>query len=289
MDHDAERAGRQARSSPQTRIMKAAMRHIDLTEVALRYQLAGQAGPVVVLIHEMGGMLESWDEVAPLIVPRCRVLRYDVRGAGQSEKIAGSVTLDTLARDLLALLDALHIEEPVVIAGNAVGAAIALAFAARWPGRTAGVLAMSPALDIPPGEREKRLAMLAPVMRDGVRSIVEAALAIGYPQELRDRAPERFRAFRARWLGNDPESFASTYRMLIDLDMRDDLAAIRCPVLGVCGTLDGLRPPAHVRRVLGAIPGVSFVEIEACHHQPVATPEPVAAEILRFLDRLSQR
>jgi pimeloyl-ACP methyl ester carboxylesterase len=205
-----------------------------------------------------------------------------------SEKIAGPVTIEMLAGDLLALLDALHIEEPVVIAGNAVGAAIALAFAAHWPARTAGVLAMSPALDIPPGERDKRLAMLAPVTQQGMRSIVEPALATGYPQELRDRAPERFRDFRARWLGNDPESFANTYRMLIDLDMRADLAAIRCPVVGVCGTLDRLRPPAHVREVLGSIRGVSFVEIEACHHQAVATPEPVAAEILRFLDHLAR-
>jgi 3-oxoadipate enol-lactonase len=264
------------------------MDFIELQDTAIRYELVpGGAAPTVVLIHEMGGTLESWDEVVPLLREECCTLRYDVRGAGQSEKIAGGVTMDDLVGDLDGLLTALGLRTPVVISGNAVGAAIALAFAARRPERTAGVVAFSPALGIPPQDREARLAMLEPLGRDGMRHLVNGALDAGYPQQLRDASPERFRAFRARWLGNDPESFVATYRMLAFLDMQEALAAIRCPVLGVCGTLDGFRPPAHVREALRPIADVEFTEIEACHHQPAATPVPVAAEIRRFLKRLN--
>ena len=75
---------------------------------------------------------------------------------------------------------------------------------------------MSPAIDMKPEDRPSRRAMLEKVLRDGMKSIVAGAMASGYPPELRERDPERFRAFRARWLGNDPDSFVAHYRLLID-------------------------------------------------------------------------
>lgn len=263
------------------------MRSVDAGGVALRCELSGDAGrPAVVLLHEMGGTLESWDAVVPLIAPRFRVLRLDLRGAGLSEKVAGALSVGMLADDLLALLDALGLRGPVVVAGIAVGAAVALEFAARRPERCRGVIAMSPALGIPAEDRAARLAAIEPVLAHGMRRIAEAALGSGYPQRFRDRAPERFDSFRARWLGNDPESFVATYRMLAGLEMGAALRGIRCPVLGVCATQDGLRPPAAVRAALAPVAGVGFVEIDSCHHQATATPPAVAAAILGFMETL---
>ena len=85
----------------------------------------------VVLIHEMGGSLESWDEVAPVLAANRRVLRYDTRGAGLSEKVRGALCIDTMVDDLGALLDALGIVGKVALAGIAVGGAIALHAAVR--------------------------------------------------------------------------------------------------------------------------------------------------------------
>jgi pimeloyl-ACP methyl ester carboxylesterase len=58
----------------------------------------------VVLIHEMGGTLESWDGVAPLLARHRRVLRYDTRGAGLSQKARGALSID-MTEDLAALMD----------------------------------------------------------------------------------------------------------------------------------------------------------------------------------------
>ena len=55
--------------------------------ISINYQLAGERGPTVVLMHEMGGTLDSWDAVAPGLAESHRVLRYDQRGAGLSEKV----------------------------------------------------------------------------------------------------------------------------------------------------------------------------------------------------------
>jgi 3-oxoadipate enol-lactonase len=58
------------------------MNFIETNSVGLRYELSGNGPRTVVLIHEMGGSLESWDEVAPRLATSRRVLRYDTRGAG---------------------------------------------------------------------------------------------------------------------------------------------------------------------------------------------------------------
>src|SRR3989442_11706425 len=108
------------------------MNFIQANGVSLRYAIEGSGKPVV-LIHEMGGTLESWGLLAPLLAARRRVVRYDTRGAGFSEKIRGLLTIDTMTGDLIALLDGLGIREKVSLVGTAVGGAIALHTAVGVP------------------------------------------------------------------------------------------------------------------------------------------------------------
>ena len=92
------------------------MPFIEVNGVGLRYELSGRGERTLVLIHEMGGSLESWDEVAPVLAANRRVLRYDTRGAGLSEKVRGALCIDTMVDDLGALLDALGIAGKVALA-----------------------------------------------------------------------------------------------------------------------------------------------------------------------------
>ena len=251
---------------------------LEANGVGLRYDLAGSGAKTLALVHEMGGSLDSWDMVLPALAAGRRVLRYDTRGAGQSEKVRGALALDTMVDDLAALLDALGIDRPIALAGCAVGAAIAIHFAARLPERTAALIAMSPATGLAGERRAAGLQRADAVERDGMRSVVEASLAASYPPVLRgDEA--RFRAFRARWLGNDPSSFAAISRMLADTEMDGDFARIRCPTLVIAGTHDRLRPPEAVEPIARAIPGARWRVIETGHFMAVQTPQPVADAI----------
>ena len=102
------------------------MNFIEANGVGLRYELSGKGERALVLVHEMGGSLESWDDIAPRFAASRRVLRYDTRGAGLSQKARGKLTLDTMADDIAALLDTLAISGKMAIAGIAFGGAIAL-------------------------------------------------------------------------------------------------------------------------------------------------------------------
>ena len=90
----------------------------------VRCEVAG-SGPSVVLVHEMGGTLDSWDGVMPAL-RAFRVLRYDLRGFGLSEKLRGAAGIDTLADDVAALMDVIGLSKPAVLVGSALGAGVAL-------------------------------------------------------------------------------------------------------------------------------------------------------------------
>jgi 3-oxoadipate enol-lactonase len=259
------------------------MDFIEVNGVGLRYALSGQGKRTLVLVHEMGGTLESWDLVAPRMAAGRRVLRYDTRGAGLSEKVRGALTIDTMGDDLIALMEALKIAGEVAVAGIAVGGAIALHAAARWPARISAVVVSSPATGIAPDRRAAVLARVERMEREGLRAVIEDTLAAGYPPELRADA-DRFAAFRARWLGNDVASFAAIYRMLAGMDLSDELSRIACPVLVIAGALDRTRPPALVEPIARAVPGARYAVLQTGHYAAVQTPELLAVAIGDFLD-----
>jgi 3-oxoadipate enol-lactonase len=258
------------------------MDFIELDGVALRYELSGKGGRTLVLVHEMGGSLESWDEVVPRFAGSRRVLRYDTRGAGLSQKVRGELGLDTMAADIIALLDALGITGKVALAGVAVGGAIALHFAAMYPERTSAVVVGSPATGIAPDRRAAALERVAQIEAAGMTLAVESSMLNGYAPELRGDL-RRFERFQARWLGNDPGSYAAIWRMLAAADMQDELATLRCPVLVIGGSLDRVRPPPLAEAVAKTIPGARYIEVRTGHYMAVQTPDLISDCIDDFL------
>ena len=258
------------------------MDFIEANGAGLRCELSGGGDRTLVLVHEMGGSLESWDEVAPRFAKSRRVLRYDTRGAGLSQKVRGELTLDTMADDIAALLEKFGIAGKVALAGIAVGGAIALHFAARYPERASAVAVGSPATGIAAERRAPALERLARIEAAGMALAVEDSMLNGYAPELRGDI-KRFERFRTRWLGNDPSSYATIWRMLAAAEMQDELAGLTCPVLVIGGSLDRVRPPSLAQGVARTIPGARYLEIRTGHYMSVQTPDLLSDCIDEFL------
>jgi pimeloyl-ACP methyl ester carboxylesterase len=252
----------------------------DVNDASLHYRLEGE-GPPLVLMHEMGGCLESWSHVVPLLRGR-RLLRYDQRGAGLSQKISGTLSMDDSVADLAALLDALGIEGKVSVAGCAVGGAVSLAFAARHPDRVAAVVAMAPATYVPPERRQGLHDLAEQLEREGVRPRALERLDHSFPPRFRG-ADRRLEDYLGIALANDPRSFAAVQRMLAGLDLWAELPRIACPTLILAGEADATRPPEMVAKVAAVIPGAVFRTVVSGHSMPMLTPELVAREINGFL------
>jgi 3-oxoadipate enol-lactonase len=258
------------------------MNWIEVNGTSLRYDLAGSGKTTLVLVHEMGGTLESWDKVMPTLTNTRQVLRYDTRGAGQSEKLGGTVTWNEMADDIAALLDTHKISGKVAVAGTAVGAGIALHFAVRHAARTAVLVVSSPALGVSGDRRQGTLDRAATIEAKGMRSVVQSSLANSYPPVVRHDA-EEFRKFRARWLANDPQSFAAISRMLADEDISGETARVSCPTLVIGCKHDGLRPPATVEAMARQIPGADYIEMNSGHFAAVQTPGLMAQALHQFV------
>lgn len=253
---------------------------LEINGTVLRVTVEGK-GPPLVLIHEIGGMIESYDDIVPALARRHKLVRYDLRGCGLSEFAHKPLTLGMLLQDLSSLLDRLALER-VSIGGCAVGAAIAIAFALEHPERIDKVVAMSPALGIPPERRAATLARADKFESEGMRPTQEARLASSYPEALRGDRERYERVFRRR-LSANPYGVAALVRLLAGLDLMPRLPELARPMLVVAGTHDGDRPPSVVRPVAEAAPQSRYIEIASGHFMPSQTPDLVAGTLIDFL------
>jgi len=260
------------------------IKYIDVNGTGVRYEMNGKGPKTIVLIHEMGGSLETWELVVPKLSANYRVLRYDMRGCGMSEKITGELKIETLSSDLLCLLDLLKLAEPVYVAGCAVGGAVAICFAGTNPSRANGLILFSPAVGIRVEQRPDRLKRIQGLEKRGMRAIADDSLAKSYPAAVRALDPEGFSSFRARWLGNDPESFCAMYRMLINMDLGHHIRAVNCPTRVIGGAYDDVRPAVASEEVARQIPRAEFKIIQSGHQMPAQTPGLVCDVITEFIE-----
>lgn len=106
--------------------------------IQMHYQVKGE-GPDVVLVHGITSCLAQWYvEIIPALAKNYRVTVYDLRGHGLSESTEHGYSSLDMSTDLLALLDHLNIERPILV-GHSFGGAIALHLALRRPDRVRAV------------------------------------------------------------------------------------------------------------------------------------------------------
>lgn len=262
----------------------AAPRWALTQRASMRYTDSGHRGRPLLLLHEMGGTLESWAPVIERLPAGQRVICCDMRGAGGSEKIRSETTCAELADDIAALLDHLKLVEPVDVAGCAIGGCLGLTLAARHPARVHRLAAINPPVDAEgrAGEVLRERAVLADTV--GMRGLTESALARSYPEILRANSDTKaaYEAYVARFLTNDPTSYAFILRALLNVQFDGVLERIECPTVFVAGRHDFVRPPATTAAVVPRVKGARFLEIEGGHIPSVQAPEALTAALSDF-------
>nr|WP_301951165.1 alpha/beta hydrolase [Burkholderia sp. L27(2015)] len=243
----------------------------------------------MVMLHELGGSLESWDEAIEPLVADFTILRLDQRGHGGSEKVREPMTLEQLADDLDMVLIESKLPQPYWLVAAAAGAAVALIHALRYPERVAGMVLCAPALEADAARRTYLEQRSDLAVNHGMRAIEAATLDRSYPVALRQRGgAARFETYRARFLGNDPVAYGLANRALGSAQLRDGLARSHVACLMVAGTHDPLRPPLHVAE-LAALWGdpqrVEFAELDCGHLVAVQAPDELARMIIDFVQR----
>jgi pimeloyl-ACP methyl ester carboxylesterase len=235
-----------AKEDRAARLEGFAERHVDARAVRMRYFVAGE-GPPIVLVHGLTGAASNWVDVAPALAERYRVLVPDLPGHGASAPLPGAASLAAHAErvyDVCAHESML----PAALVGHSLGGLVALRLAARRPDAVTGlVLAASAGIGSTSRRAELWLSLFG-FMRPGKRV-----------EPLRGMLAQRLSVRRAvfnRWQVSDPCSLSQAAvhgllaparihtdvigpgRALVRDDPRTDLAAVRCRCLVLWGARD---------------------------------------------------
>jgi 3-oxoadipate enol-lactonase len=250
-------------------------------DVELYYEMAGQ-GPPLLLIHGLGSSARDWELQVPAFAERYRVVAYDVRGHGRSEKPRGPYSVPLFAADAAGLIQALPIA-PAHVVGISMGGMIGLQLAVSAPELVRSLVVANAGPELVArtvGQRLQVWQRRLIVRLLGMRTMGRVLAGRLFPAP--DQAELRH-AFAERWAENDPRAYADAMRGLVGWIVVDQLGAIRCPTLILAADQD-YTPVATKQALADRIPDAELVVIEDSRHAtPVERPEAFNAAVLTFL------
>ena len=260
------------------------MGRVQLAEGELNYQLDGpQGAPVLVLSNSLGTDLGMWDTQIPAFAEHFQVLRYDTRGHGQSLVSEGPYSIEQLGHDVLALLDALHIEK-AHFCGLSMGGLIG-----QWLGINAGSrlrsrVVCNTAAKI--GEPAVWNPRIETVLREGQTAMValrDASIARWFTPEYAQANPDQAKRITDMLAATSPQGYAANCAAVRDADFRDQLGAIDVPTLVIAGTEDAVTPPSGGHFIQARVPGAQYAEFYAAHLSNVQAGDAFSQRVLEFL------
>ena len=253
-------------------------------DLDMHVQLSGpRDAPALLLLHSIGTNLHVWDAPADLLESRFRLIRLDLRGHGLTTVTAGPTTIERLAADAVAALDALGIDAAHV-AGLSLGGMVAQAMASTTPDRVLSLIAVDTAMAIPPAQNWHQRA--AAIRAAGMAAIVDGVIPRWVtPDFMADPAAAGLRQMLMR---TDPEGYAAAAEAIAAADLTETTSALRLPTLVIVGDQDVATPPAAAAAIREAIPGALMEIIAgAAHISTIERPADVAGAISRFVGSIA--
>jgi 3-oxoadipate enol-lactonase len=230
----------------------------------------------------MGGTLDSWDAVAPGLAETYRVLRYDQRGAGLTEKVRQEYSNEDAVNDLEGVLANLKLAPPYNFVCVAAASTQVLRFLERHPEQVASIVLCNPAPGVDPSRAGVLVERAEQAEKLGMSGVMGITLDKSYPPTLGE--PSAYTAYRGRYLANDPVGFGLAHRMLARTNMLHMLPQVTVPTMVVAGRHDTVRPPAGTEELAKKIPGARFEVIEeAGHFLPTTGPKTLVKLLKDFL------
>ncbi len=265
------------------------MTHLQINGARLFVQDSGGTGMPVLFIHGLMLPGTSWHAQVDRFRATHRVITYDLRGQGQSEKTPHGLDLDTLAQDAATLIGQLGLDRVHVVAFS-MGTFIAMRLAARRPDLVRSLTLIGPSADAEERANLPRYkALIAFVRLFGPSLAAGPLMKILFGDTF--LADPAARATRDHWRGvlrGLPRTLsraaaASAGRQAI----RDLLPAITAPTLIVSGTEDRPISPERAFRVHQGITGSRFVPVaETGHAVMIERPDAFNALLAGFLQEV---
>ncbi len=265
----------------------------DGTSIA--YSILGEGPPVVLVSNWLSHLehdlsLPSRRALLEVLAGEYSIVRFDVRGSGLSDREIADMSFERSVEDLLAVVDALDLEQFSVVALSQ-GAATAAVFAARQPDRVTklvlyGGYARGRRRRGTEGDIAESDAFIT-MIKQGWGKEIDAYIQMFGTFFMPDASPDQLAGFtRFQRIAATPESAARIQLATDEIDVEDELPGVVAPTLVLHVREDGRSPFEEGRKMAAAIPGARFVPLEGRNHALLKgepAMEKFLQEVARFL------
>ena len=269
-------------------------------DVSVAYQMMGE-GPFDVVVvpgivsHvELGWQAAGWAALLRGLAGHARVLLFDKRGTGLSDRVLGLPTLEERSDDIRAVMDAAGSDRAALV-GFSEGVPMSVVFAASYPERACALVLYgglartlwAPGYLFGWTEREWRKVIEEEVEEFVAPGGLEVGIHTGFPTADEDEARAWARVVR---YGASPGSWEALERMNTSIDVRGVLGVVSAPTIVVHQRADPWVRVEHGRYLAQHIPGAAYVELDGGEHIPSPTFVPTLLEhVVPFLQDAASR
>ncbi len=253
----------------------------DRGDFTLHAQVEGpEDGPQVMFANSLGTHLHLWDQVVALLPAGLRIIRYDMRGHGQSDVPEPPYSMGQLISDAEAVCDALDVRDCLFV-GLSVGGMVAQGLAVKRPEIMRAMVLSNTAAKI--GNAALWQDRIADLERLGMAGISDTVMPRWFGKGFYG-TPE-MAPWRAMLAATPQDGYSGICAAIAGTDFYTTTSGLRLPTLGIAGSEDGATPPDLVRETVDLIPGSQFALMRRTGHLPcVEDPAGYAALLNRFLE-----
>ena len=253
------------------------MPKLRIRGIELYYESKGQ-GPALLFIHGLGSSTRDWEAQVACFSERFKVVAFDVRGHGQSDKPPGPYSIADFAADTAELIRLLGLA-PSHAVGLSMGGMIAFQLAVSAPElvRSLVIVNSGPNFILP---RRQILRRKLIIRLRGMRKMGEA---LGKPLFPKPEQAALRQQFIDRLAENDSRAYRDALQALVGWSVVDHLDAIHCPTLVIASDQD-YTPIAFKEAYAARMPRAEVSVIyDARHMLPMERPERFNPVLMEFL------
>lgn len=257
------------------------MPKIQSNGINLYYEIHGEGQPLL-FIHGLGSSARDWEFQVTEFSKSYKVVTFDLRGHGQSDKPKGTYSMSMFAADTVGLLTALGIESPHVV-GLSLGGGVAFQMAvdASLPLKSLVIVNSTPELIVRTfKERMMVWQRIAIVNLLGMRKMGEVLSKRLFIKPEQENIRQ---IFADRWAENDKRAYLNAMHALVGWSVSARIGSIRCPTLVIAADQD-YSPLAAKQEYTAKIPNAHLVIIpDSRHATPVEHPQEFNQVLQKFL------
>jgi len=243
--------------------------------------------PALVLSNSLGTTLEMWEGQMDAFSATHRVICYDTRGHGGSPVTMGPYGFDCLGDDVLAVMDALHIDR-AVFCGISMGGHTGLWLGVNAGERFSGIAVCNSAAKIGTAQAwAERAAAVRGGAAEAMRALAASSPERWFTPEFVQAEPGLVARAQSWVAGIDPEGYAACCEALAQSDLRAQLGRITTPTLLLAGEFDPVTTVADAQAMQAAIAGSTLASVPASHLSNLEAPQAFNTALADFIATLA--